>query len=98
MIRWIVINGSSDISEDLKSSEDDLIAIIMSNLKKVSNIKLRDSQLYSLIILLDKDKNKGRIIQVYTGEGKTLIILCLAAILVFQGHKVDVICSEKNIN
>ena len=86
-----------NITEDLKASEDDLLAIIMSNLKKTANIILRDAQLYSLIILLGKDKNKGRIIQVFSGEGKTLIIQCLAAVLAFQGHKVDVLCAEKSI-
>ena len=86
-----------NITDNLKSSEDDLIAIVMSNLKKVANITLRDSQLYSLIILLGKDNDKGRIIQVFSGEGKTLIIQCLAAVLVFQGHKVDVICAERSI-
>ena len=86
-----------NISDDLKSNEDELIAIVMGNLKKVSNRTLRDSQLYSLILLLDKNKIKGRIIQVFSGEGKTLIIHCLAAILVFQGHKVDILCAEKNI-
>ena len=86
-----------NLTENLKSSEDDLIAIVMSNLKKVANITLRDSQLYSLIILLGKNNDKGRIIQVFSGEGKTLIIQCLAAVLALQGHKVDIICAEKSI-
>ena len=86
-----------NISDNLKNSEDDLIAIVMCNLKKSSNIILRDSQLYSLIILLGKNKDKGRIIQVFSGEGKTLITHCLAAVLVLQGHKVDVICAEPTI-
>ena len=86
-----------NISENLKESDDDLIAIVMNNLKKVSNITLRDAQIYSLIILLGKDKDKGRIIQIFAGEGKTLIIHCLAAILVLKGHKVDVLCVDKSI-
>ena len=86
-----------NISEDIKGSEDILIAIVMSNLKKVCNIILRDSQLYSLIILLDKKEDKGRIIQVFSREGKTLIVHCLAAIFVLKGHQVDVICAETSI-
>ena len=85
-----------NITENLKASEDDLISIIMSNLQKVSNITLRDSQIYSLIILLGKNKSKGRAIQVFSGEGKTIIIQCLAAILVLQGHKVDILVQEQS--
>ena len=85
-----------NIPENLKSSEDDLISIVMSNLEKVANITFRDSQIYSLIILLGKNKLKGRVIQVFSGEGKTLIIQCLAAILVLQGHKVDILVQEKS--
>ena len=85
-----------NIPENLKSSEDDLISIVMSNLEKVANITFRDSQIYSLIILLGKNKLKGRVIQVFSGEGKTLIIQCLAAILVLQGHKVDILVQEQS--
>ena len=85
-----------NIPENLKSSEDDLISIVMSNLEKVANITFRDSQIYSLIKLLGKNKLKGRVIQVFSGEGKTLIIQCLAAILVLQGHKVDILVQEKS--
>ena len=84
-----------NIPENLKSSEDDLISIVMSNLQKVANITFKDSQIYSLIILLGKNKLQGRIIQVFSGEGKTLIIQSLAAILVLQGHKVDILVQEK---
>ena len=89
--------NKENIPANLKNSEDDLIAIVMCNLKKSLNIILRDSQLYSLIILLGKNIDKGRIIQVFSGEGKTIITHCLAAVLVFQGHKVDIICGDPHI-
>ena len=81
-----------NISENLKSREDDLIAIAMSTLKSTKGIILRDSQIFSLVILLNKKKEKGKIIQVFSGEGKTIITFCLAIIFVLKGHQVDIIC------
>ena len=83
-----------NISPELKSKDDDLIAIINNVVKEVKGYSLRDSQIYSLIILLKKKKNKGKIAQILTGEGKTLIINCLTIIMVLKGHKVDIITSN----
>ena len=81
-----------NITEDLKSKEDNLIAIAMSTLKSSNQMILRDSQIYALLLLLSKKKDKGKIIQVFSGEGKTIITFCLAIVLVLKGHKVDIIC------
>ena len=83
-----------NISPELKSKDDDLIAIINNAIKEVKGYSLRDSQIYSLIILLKKKKNKGKIAQILTGEGKTIIINCLTIIMVLKGHKVDIITSN----
>ncbi len=50
-----------NISPDLKSKDDDLIAIINNVIKEVKGYSLRDSQIYSLIILLDKKKIKEKL-------------------------------------
>ena len=83
------------ISDNLKQKEDDLIAIAISTLKSANGIILRDSQIFSLIVLLNKKKEKGKIIQVFSGEGKTIITFCLAIVLVLKGHKVDIICYDE---
>ena len=85
-----------DITEELKSKDDDLIAIAMSTLYLVKNIKLKDSQIYSLLVLLTKNKDKGKIIQIFSGEGKTLITICMSIVLVLKGHKIDIICYDKS--
>ena len=64
----------------------------MSTLKSSNQMILRDSQIYALLLLLSKKKDKGKIIQVFSGEGKTIITFCLAIVLVLKGHKVDIIC------
>ena len=78
----------------LKEDNDALIAIINNAIKSQFGYELRDSQIYSLLILLDKDKERGKIVQILTGEGKTLIINCLAIIMVLKGHKVDIVTSN----
>ena len=47
-----------NISPDLISKDDDLIAIINNVIKEVKGYSLRDSQIYSLIILLEKKKQR----------------------------------------
>jgi preprotein translocase subunit SecA len=43
---------------------------------------------------LNKEQNRGKIAQILTGEGKTLIIISLAIIMVLKGHKVDIVTSN----
>lgn len=35
------------------------------------------------------------LLQILTGEGKSITIACLAAILSMRGHKVDIITTNK---
>jgi len=55
---------------------------------------LRDTQILSVLAFLSSDKDMGRLCQIQTGEGKTIITAVLAAIKVLQGEKVDVITSN----
>jgi preprotein translocase subunit SecA len=54
----------------------------------------RDTQLISLLLFLDSNK-KGRLGNVSTGEGKTLITVMLATCLGLIGKKVDIVTSSK---
>ncbi|UCM86433.1 MAG: hypothetical protein LF885_07155 (plasmid) [Rickettsia endosymbiont of Culicoides impunctatus] len=55
----------------------------------------RDTQLISLLLFLDCNNIKGRLGNVYTGEGKTLITIMLATCLGLLGKRVDVVTSSK---
>ncbi|CAH2001951.1 unnamed protein product [Acanthoscelides obtectus] len=54
---------------------------------------LRDTQILSIIAFL-RQKNKGLLSQIQTGEGKTNIVAILSAIFALQGKQVDVITSN----
>ena len=71
---------------------------IISILIKVSDLKFqlkpRNTQIISLLLFILKEKNEGIIEQIFTGEGKSLIITFLATIKAFQGKKVDILTSS----
>ena len=57
---------------------------------------LRPTQIISVLVLLKRNDIKlGRNAQILTGEGKTAIIITLAATNVILGHKVDIVTSSE---
>lgn len=54
----------------------------------------RDTQLMALLLFLDNG-SKGRLGNIFTGEGKTLITVMLATCLGLMGKRVDVVTSSK---
>ena len=81
---------------------DENIAEVITVLKFVAHKTLfkekyfpRDTQVITALILFKSDH--GRLGQVYTGEGKSVIIDMLSALMVFDGHKVDIITSSREL-
>jgi preprotein translocase subunit SecA len=46
-------------------------------------------------MMLNKEQDKGRLLQIKTGEGKSTIISIVAAYLALYGAKVDVVTSSE---
>ena len=86
--------SKNSLKPEIKNNDDELIAIAFNAVKEVKGFELNDSQMLCLISLLNKNYRKGKIAQVLTGEGKTIIINCLALILVLKGHVVDIVTSN----
>ena len=86
-------------AEDIKKKEEkdinDIISHINQLFKNVFDYYLRPTQIVSVLLLLKKDINLGRIAQILTGEGKTATIITLAAVNVILGHKVDIVTSSE---
>ncbi|CAF3809598.1 unnamed protein product [Rotaria sordida] len=55
---------------------------------------LTDAQILSCLIILNANKNQGRLLQVGTGEGKSTIISVLAVVYALLGSTVDIITSS----
>ena len=54
----------------------------------------RNTQIIALLLFLYKEPTIGVIENIFTGEGKSLIITLLATIKAFTGHKVDILTSS----
>ena len=71
-----------------------LIPILIKGCSLKFGYEPRDIQIIALLFFLFKDVNKGLIEQIYTGEGKTVIISFLATIKALEGKKVDILTSS----
>ena len=58
----------------------------------------RNTQIMTLLTALNHVENQGRLLQVNTGEGKSLIIAMLAVIHALQGKKVDIVTSSVELS
>ena len=72
-----------------------IIALINEATNRKFHHYLNDIQIISVLCFLNKKKDKGRIAQILTGEGKTRIIVTLACVLVLLGRKVDIVTSSE---
>lgn len=73
------------------------IAVTMQAVNIVHKIELRNIQILSLLCMLHPTKNRGRLAQINTGEGKTTIIAILGVIKALQGHSIDIITSSPEL-
>lgn len=75
-------------------SNNELLAVIKRTVELTTDVKLREVQFLTAIQLLKCTEGKGRLAQVNTGEGKTIIIAVIAAYHALMGNKVDIITSS----
>ena len=71
-----------------------LISILILVCELKFGYKPREIQIISLLLFIFKNKEQGIIEQIYTGEGKSLIITLLATVKAFTGYKVDILTSS----
>lgn len=73
------------------------LACLREGIRRCKKIQPYNTQILSILSILNgsKEKLKGRIAQVRTGEGKSTIIAILSAYMSLQGHFVDIITSSQ---
>ena len=83
------------IKKEKEKDIDCIIAHINQSFKNIFGFDLKPTQIISVLLLLKKKQNFGRIAQILTGEGKTATIITLASVNVILGHKVDIVTSSE---
>ncbi|CAF1398910.1 unnamed protein product [Adineta steineri] len=78
-------------------SQYEKIAVVKRAVEITSKFPPREIQLLSVLIMLNSEKDKGRLAQINTGEGKTTIVAMLAAIKALEGHQVDIVTSSPEL-
>ncbi|MEL6152539.1 MAG: DEAD/DEAH box helicase, partial [Bacteroidota bacterium] len=78
--------------------QQEIIAVVMRAVKLHNGFSPRATQLLSVLCMLNPTENLGRLAQINTGEGKSLIVAMLAAIRALQGHKVDVVTTSTELS
>ena len=56
---------------------------------------MQDTQILSLISLLDTEQRAGKLAQLATGEGKSTVVSMLTVIKGLQGEKIDIVTIHK---
>jgi preprotein translocase subunit SecA/ankyrin repeat protein/TPR repeat protein len=75
-----------------------LISLLREMLARCRGYYPHSTQMLVLLSFIFKDeRTKGAIVQVKTGEGKSLIIALLAAVLALQGQYVDIVTSNLDL-
>ena len=98
---WLKNEGQVDLLENIEEillhPEDDYILELLAVIKQANIIASgkdpRDIQMLSILLLLSSQE-RGLLLQINTGEGKSIITAMLAAVKAMQGEPVDVITSS----
>ncbi|CAF4050160.1 unnamed protein product, partial [Adineta steineri] len=89
---WAKHARRSDSSSE--STLFEIIAVMKRAVYLDSNFEPRPIQILAILILLDTTDQRGRILQILTGEGKSTVVSILAAIKALQNQHVDIITSS----
>jgi preprotein translocase subunit SecA len=74
---------------------DEAIAYMDKANELLTGHHLRIPQIISTLLYFSTSEHKGRLLQISTGEGKTVVASLMATIKALQGHKVDIITSNE---
>ena len=83
-------------NDDSTKGVDEVLAVVYRAMELTRNFKPHVIQILTVLMLVHKDPKVGRLAQVLTGEGKSLVIAMLVAILkITKRCKVDIVTSSE---
>ena len=93
-----VTQWAKQVKADPKQvSQSEMLAVIQRAVALQHGFLPRPTQLMALLVLLNPAQGTGRLAQINTGEGKSLIVAMLAAFHALQGQHVDVITTSSEL-
>ncbi|CAF4218279.1 unnamed protein product, partial [Rotaria magnacalcarata] len=93
--RWAdIVKENVDYWTKINDFTIEALAVIKQANLLHTEFNLTDAQILSCLIALNANVDKGRLLQIGTGEGKSTIVSVLAVIHALKGKKVDIITSS----
>ncbi|XP_025153366.1 uncharacterized protein LOC109503669 isoform X2 [Harpegnathos saltator] len=83
---------NSDKLQYVYNNMADLLSLIDNAINMKKNFRLRDTQKLAVLALFRNKYNT--LMQIFTGEGKSLVVVALSILKAFCGQKVDIITSS----
>ncbi len=94
-----ILHWSNQIRKDKNNSENlinkflpELLAVLSKAILNIYKHELRDTQIISILSILQSDK--GTLLEIKTGEGKTLTTAVIALIKALEGQNIDFLTSS----
>ncbi|MHB9147646.1 MAG: ankyrin repeat domain-containing protein [Candidatus Amoebophilus sp.] len=99
VIRWAErAKGCAAICNMSADTQHEALAVIKRAVKLTHGHEPRATQLLALLTFLNHVPGKGRLSQINTGEGKSLIVAMLASMHALKGKKVDVVTTSTELS
>ncbi|CAF3707211.1 unnamed protein product [Adineta steineri] len=92
---YSVSHGQTDSME--REYLPEILAVIRRAIYLHVNFEVREIQLLAILIILNRNSDGGRLLQILTGEGKSTIVSILTVIKSLQGKHVDIITSSMTL-
>lgn len=92
---WAARKRGNGFLENIENIKEGIAVVSRAN-QIITGHALRDTQLLALWLMLrcDGKERRGRILQMFTGEGKSITFACLATLIALSNSPVDIITSS----
>eukprot|EP01132_Coremiostelium_polycephalum_P000568 gene568-713_t len=92
------VKGSEAMQKMSLATQQEALAVIKQAVNLIHHYPPRATQLLSLLAFLNHAPGKGRLAQINTGEGKSLIVVMLAILHALSGKQVDIVTTSTELS
>jgi hypothetical protein len=98
--KWaqVVKDYSQNPGKGTLPTQTELIAVVKRAVELCHVFPPRNTQLLSLLVLLNTKPDRGRLVQINTGEGKSLTVAMFSAIKALLNNKSDIVTTSTELS